>query len=184
MALFLRCYSHVPTAFAPLCWPVLPQHFVAVHLTRLIPCKLSAPLSPLLATDPKKCLLTPIIATLPKTPSRKSFACHTSKTPRDSSQYAHVPTSQRFPDLSPFFSHSCALFSGRTKPHLFSSQCITHSSPMHGGVGEGILFFSGAPWRRGRHRRLFSATSHESRITSHCYWSHCASRRTVPQWPL
>ncbi len=39
-------------------------------------------LTPFLATDPKNRLLTPSIATLPKTPSRKSFACHTSKTPR------------------------------------------------------------------------------------------------------
>jgi hypothetical protein len=43
---------------------------------------LSFPLSPLLATDPRKRLLSLIIATLPKTPSRKSFVCHTSKTPR------------------------------------------------------------------------------------------------------
>ena len=38
-------------------------------------------LTPLFATDPKKHLVSPFLATLPKTPSRKSFVCHTSKTP-------------------------------------------------------------------------------------------------------
>lgn len=43
---------------------------------------LSRALTPLFATDSRNRLLSPIIATLTKTSSRKSFVCHTYKTPR------------------------------------------------------------------------------------------------------
>jgi hypothetical protein len=42
-----------------------------------VSCRLSTPVSPFLATDPKNQRLSLIIATLPELPFRKSFACHT-----------------------------------------------------------------------------------------------------------
>jgi len=48
----------------------------------------------------------------------------------------------------------------------------------------GVSFFPKLPSSGAGTRRLLSATSHDSRITSHRHPSHCAGRRTVPQWAL
>jgi hypothetical protein len=84
-------------------------------------------LSPFLATDPKKCLLTPIIATLPKPPSRKSFACHTCKLPRgDSCQPSNLHTFRGSNDSS-IYSLSFHILA-----HSFALPKIT--TPLHSSV--------------------------------------------------
>ena len=59
----------------------LPHDFSCLF-SPLATCQSPLLLSLLFATHPKKRPISPFLATLPKTPSRKSFVCHTSKTPR------------------------------------------------------------------------------------------------------
>ena len=85
--------------------------------------------------------VSPGIATDPKTPSRKSYACHTSETPRGrflNMPTFNLPTFKRFRNLSPFFSNSSTLFCAflrLRKTQLFSFQAIPHSSPKTTRVG-------------------------------------------------
>jgi len=109
--------------------------------------------------------VSPTIATDPKTHLSKSCTCHTSETPRgwllsasaaslnysmESARSAsgifqtfnlELSTFGLF-DLSPFLSHSCALFctflhSRKTHPVCF--QAVPHSCAKHAGVGGGTL---------------------------------------------
>ncbi len=88
--------------------------------------------------------------------------------------------------LSLFFSDCCALFCTflhSRKTQLVSFQAFAHSLPRTPGWG--VSFFRRG-WRRPTCGDSFlpPVTSHDSRITSHGYWSHCVGRRSVPQWPL
>ncbi len=101
------------------------------------------PLSPFVATDPKKHQLSPIIATLPKIPSRKSFVCHTSKTPQgvplNPQTFKHSDVSTIPRAISFVLIHLRTLLHfGKTQ--LFCFHAIPHSLRKTPGVGVGASF--------------------------------------------
>ncbi len=94
--------------------PLNTAHFLPSPLPSLlpIPCPLfsnsfpchtskNSPVSPVIATLPKPAFITPVFATHPSPPPGGAYS------QRSSIQPLSVPT---LFDLSPFFSHSCALF--------------------------------------------------------------------------
>jgi hypothetical protein len=82
--------------------------------------------------------------------------------------------------LSLLFSIGCALFCTHAKLNSFLFKRLRTLCEKHPGGG---VLFPKLPGGGAGTRRLLSATSHDSRITSHRHSSHCAWRRTVPQWP-
>jgi hypothetical protein len=77
--------------------------------------------------------------------------------------------------------HSFALFCTHAKLNSFLFKRLRTLCQKHPGGG---ILFSEAPWRRGKHATTFFLPPvMTSRITSHRHPSHCAGRRTVPQWP-
>src|SRR5713226_5177486 len=90
------------------------------------------------------------IATLPKTVVSNPCVCVTSETPRGVVTL-NIPA---LFNLSPFLSHSCALFCTTDVPQLFSNQPVTHSFPCDGGCTPlALLFFLRAPRRDGQESR-------------------------------
>ncbi len=73
----------------------LPHDFSCLF-SPLATCQSPLLLSLLFATHPKKRPISPFLATLPNTPSRKSFVCHTSKTPPGASAPAPPSNVQIF----------------------------------------------------------------------------------------
>ncbi len=155
----------------PLCRPVLPQHFLAVHLTRLIPGKLSAPLSPLVATDPKKHLLTPIIATLPKNPLPQVLCLpHIQDPPGvlSTSQPSPVATVQNDSRIYPLCFHILAhSFPARQDLISFLLNALRTLLQCMGVWGRVSFFFwSSLAGRACGDSFLPPVTSHESPITA------------------
>ena len=93
----------------------------------------------------------------------------------------NLPTFPSVYDLSPLFSHHCALFctflhSQKTQPPCFQS--FPHSSPKNTGGGGTSL-----PALDRSEGTITLRTSHQSRITSHLFGhpSHCSQTLLVPQ---